>query len=112
MHFYCKHVTKHPIWLLLLVKCIVGLCGILVTASYRRAVHCFVIILFIYCFVIVFNNNKGPLFYTIFMALNGLCAPIAFKKSFIHSLPQSGIVSVSASTGKLPVLNGIVPVPA
>ena len=38
MYFYCKHVTKHPIWLLLLVKCIVGLCGILVTASYRRAV--------------------------------------------------------------------------
>ena len=24
----------------------------------------------------VFNNNKGPLFYTIFMALNGLCAPM------------------------------------
>ena len=38
--------------------------------------------LFIHCFVIVFNNNKGPLFYTNLMAFVCRCA---FKQSFIHS---------------------------
>ena len=43
---------------------------------YFEVGHFFVIIFIHYCFVIVFNNNKEPLFYTNFMALNGLCLPM------------------------------------
>ena len=37
----------------------------------------------IYCLDVVFNNNQGPLFYTDFMALFGLCVPMCLSAT-IH----------------------------
>ena len=39
----------------------------------------------LYCFVVVFANNKGPLFHINFMALNGQCMPTCLSAT-IHPL--------------------------
>ena len=58
----------------------------------------------------VFNNNKGPLFYTKFMVTNGLCVYVPLSNhSFIHSQLFSFGASIDSNVGEFgPIILAIV----
>ena len=66
----------------------------------------FLSFLFIFCFVVVFNNNKGPLFYTFYGTKWPLCDNVPLSNhSFIHCMQDYiKIISLLLATA---IINGL-----
>ena len=61
---------------------------------YFVTVHSFCEHFYLFIAFLLFSyNNKGPLFYTYFMALNGLCVPMCLQASILSYVPVSADVN-------------------